>query len=149
MRGGEEERRASIWRLRDITELWWSTSSLAGGVKRREICFLSSSILSVFVQTSCISSTSCLLPVLTDGCFSLICTLPWPALPRTPPSLSKTFREKANLVWIFITTALQTKQHNCEHFILKVHLLTFSCMSTVCQLIFNSALSTDKLTCFS
>lgn len=41
------------------------------GKKRRKICFLSSSILSVFVQTSCMSSSSCLLPVLTDGCFSL------------------------------------------------------------------------------
>ena len=53
--------------------------------KGREICFLSSSILSVFVQTSCISSTSCVLPALTDGCFSLICTLLWPTLPHTPP----------------------------------------------------------------
>jgi len=83
----EEERKAGIWTLRDITA--WPKSSPAGELKGREICFLSSSILSVFVQTSCISSTSCLQPVLTDGCFSLICTPPWTALPHWVKLLGK------------------------------------------------------------
>ncbi len=102
---------------------WWSTSSLAGGVKGREICFLSSSILSVFVQTSCISSTSCLLPVLADGSFSLICTLLWPALPHPPiPSPGKTFREKANLGYGLQRILLNAEKASWSHWETDGHL---------------------------
>lgn len=60
------------------------------GKKQEEICFLSSPILSVSVQTSCILSTSCLLLTHTDGCFSLIQTLSLSLCSTLPSSLHLT-----------------------------------------------------------
>lgn len=66
----------SIWRLgRHHSTRAAHLPCSESGEKREEICFLSSQILSVLVQTSCIPSTSCLLLTHTDGCFSLIQTL--------------------------------------------------------------------------
>jgi len=67
---------SSIWRLgRHHSTRAVRLPCSESGKKREEICFLSSPILSVLVQTSCIPSTSCLLLTHTDGCFSLIQTL--------------------------------------------------------------------------
>lgn len=88
---------SSIWRLgRHHSTRAAHLPCSESGKKREEICFLSSPILSVLVQTSCIPSTSCLLLTNTDGCFSLIQTL------SHSLSLCSTFPSSLHLALTFL-----------------------------------------------